>query len=70
MAISQARQKELRLMALTIVWQVIDRATREVDLEVSYEELKFVGEVIEHKARKAFTDRNKHADLIKERLKA
>jgi hypothetical protein len=31
MGISKNRQKELRQIALSVVWQVLDAATREID---------------------------------------
>lgn len=61
MPISRGRQKQLRQMALSIVWQVIDAATREIDLqrvdgELSDEEARFVSKVIDIKAQKAFVE--------------
>ena len=59
MAISRQRQKELRRTALSIVWQVLDGACREIDLqrvdgELSDEEAVYVSKILDSKAQTAF----------------
>lgn len=61
MPISRQRQKELRRKALSIVWQVLDGASREIDLqrvdgELSDDEAFFVSKIIDCKAQRAFVE--------------
>lgn len=61
MPISRQRQKELRRMALSIVWQVLDGASREIDLqrvdrEISDDEAKYVYKFLDAKAQAAFCE--------------
>jgi hypothetical protein len=63
MSIDTPRKRKLRLTALSIVWQVIDMATREIDLNAlddpySDEEVAYMLKVIDQKAQAAF---NAHA---------
>ena len=62
MAISRLRQKQLRRQALSIIWQVLDGATREIDFHAldregalsSDDEIDFVVKIIDEAAQRAF----------------
>jgi hypothetical protein len=62
MAISRLRQKQLRRQALSIIWQVLDKATREIDFYSldregalsSDDEIDFVVKIIDEAAQRAF----------------
>ena len=72
MAISKTRKKELRKMALAVVWQVLDMATREIDfcsldrksaLEKD-DEIDFVVKIIDGKAQRAFNEHENYKDRL------
>jgi hypothetical protein len=62
MAISRLRQKQLRRQALSIIWKVLDGATREIDFHsidregalFSDDEIDFVVKIIDEAAQRAF----------------
>jgi hypothetical protein len=70
MPITRQRQKELRRKALSIVWQVLDGASREIDLqrvdgELSDDEAVFVAKIIDAKAQRAFVEYDDHKERHK-----
>lgn len=65
MAISRQRQKDLRRIALSIAWQVLDAASTQIDFdtgcdELTMEENLFIGKVLDQKAQRAFIEYDDH----------
>jgi len=62
MEISRLRQKQLRRQAISIIWRVLDGATREIDFHAidqegalfSDDEIDFVVKIIDEAAQRAF----------------
>lgn len=77
MTIPRDRQKELRKMALAVVWQVLDMATREIDFcsldreeaLVKDDEISFVVKIIDDKAQRAFDEYEDYKDRLVRSLK-